>query len=91
MDDVNPFLEHETGPDAIAEAGQRFLTLKYGSKRKETLDKLRFDMFAQSLIKTNFNLAYLPPTKEAARQHCFRAYLQVQMWLGNQMEPLERV
>ena len=60
----------------------------YGGKTGDTLNELRFHLFAKSLVKSNFNLASLPPTMEAARQHCFRVYMQVQMWLGNQMNPL---
>lgn len=60
----------------------------YGGKENETLNDLRFRLFEKSIIKSNFNLASLPPTFEALRQHCFRTYLQVQMWLGNEIDPL---
>lgn len=32
-------------------------------------------------------LACLPPTSAAAQQHLFRVYYQVQVWLGNKMNP----
>lgn len=31
----------------------------------------------------------LPPTFEAAQQHLFRVYYQIQKWLGNELNPLD--
>lgn len=88
LEEIKPFFEHDTKAEAIAEAGLRFLTTLYGGRAGDTLDKLRFELFSRALVKSKFNLASLPPTSEAARQHCLRTYLQVQMWLGHQMDPL---
>lgn len=85
---IKPFFEHNSQAESISEAGLRFLTMLYGGKAGDTLDKLRFDLFSKAFIKSKFNLASLPPTSEAAHQHCLRTYLQVQMWLGQQMDPL---
>ena len=81
-------MRKDAHPDIIADAGQKFLVALYGGESDDTLNGLSFQLFAKSIVKTKFNLASLPPTLEAARQHCLRAYLQVQMWLGNQMNPL---
>lgn len=39
------------------------------------------------MYKSKFNLASLPPTKAAARQHSFRTYHQVQQWYGAKKNP----
>lgn len=39
--------------------------------------------------RTAIKLECLPPTAEAARQHFYRVYLQVQNWLGNELSPEE--
>lgn len=33
-------------------------------------------------LKSNFDLAKLPPTSDAAHQHLLRVYHQIQAWLG---------
>ena len=35
------------------------------------------------------NLSNLPPTEDAATQHLYRVYLQVQKWLSNDLLPTE--
>lgn len=50
---------------------------------------LRYEIFALFLTKSTFNLASLPPTEEAARQHSLRTYLQVQAWKSNPLDPLQ--
>lgn len=82
------FMSKDAHPDSLLDAGQKFLVALYGGKSGETLNVLRFQLFAKSLLKTNFNLASLPPTPEAAHQHCLRTYLQVQTWLGYELNPL---
>jgi len=43
----------------------------------------------KSLLPTSFKLEALPPTNAAARQHSFQAYLTVQQWKGNKLNPVE--
>lgn len=40
----------------------------------------------KSKLRSNFDLAKLPPTSEAAYEHLFRVYLQIQTWLGNKLD-----
>ena len=53
------------------------------------LDDLRYINYkrqasSKSLTaKTGFELKALPPTSDAAKYHSYRAYYQVQQWLGN--------
>src|ERR1700761_7518186 len=73
----------------IEEAGILFLVAVYRGKRGDvSLDSLRFELFSKILVRNNFQLASLPHTNDAALQHSLRTYLQVQMWSGNPMEPL---
>lgn len=69
-------------PDIIADAGEKILARMYGGKSSTCLNVLRYDGFARSITKSKFNIAGLPPTKAAAAQHSYRAYHQVQQWLG---------
>lgn len=50
-----------------------------------TLNQLRFQKYQLAKIKSSFILANLPPTEGAAEQHCYRAYYQLQTWLGNEL------
>lgn len=61
----------------------QILIALYGGTPGQSLHELRYDCFARSMTKSKFNLASLPPTKAAARQHSFRSYHQVQQWLDN--------
>ena len=84
---MSVFNDRFAEPEAIAKAGEIFLLALYGADRNvETLDKLRFYMYnrtigLQSLSKV-IQLARLPPTSAAARQHSFRTFHQVQQWFG---------
>ncbi|KAG5879205.1 hypothetical protein JTB14_030164 [Gonioctena quinquepunctata] len=78
----DPTAEH----DEIDDAGEKMLAALYGGKPGVTLNSLRYTGFTRYVTKSKFNLASLPPTKAAARQHSLRAYQQVQWWLGYKKE-----
>ena len=50
------------------------------------MDLIRLTKFEQSVIKSKKTVPIhkLPPTTSAAKYHSFRAYYQVQVWLGNE-------
>ncbi|GBL96754.1 hypothetical protein AVEN_111882-1 [Araneus ventricosus] len=73
----------------IVDTGQRLLVALYGGKDDNTLNSLKFQLFTKLFVKANFNLVSLPLTLEAARKHCFRAYLQIQVWLDQVMNQLK--
>lgn len=50
-----------------------------------TLNELRFQNYQAATVKKSFKLKKLPPTEGAAIQHCYRAYYQLQTWLGNKL------
>lgn len=72
------FLDPNATPEQVAEAGESFLVSLYGGNYKtQNLNDLRFQLFARAAAKTNFNLARLPPTQDAARFHSLRTHNQV--------------
>lgn len=93
QDIVSIFLDENANGNNIDNAGQLFITTLYADKYEEimSLDKLRYQLFAKSLMKKSFNLNYLPPTQAAARQHSLRTYHQIQMWIGNEKNLLDGV
>lgn len=47
-----------------------------------SLNDLRYLHFSKAKLKTKFSLESLPPTEGAAKQHAFRVFYQIQLWLG---------
>ena len=87
---VKVFQDESADSDTIAAAGEQFLTTLYGAHQKNiSLDVLRYQHFIRSATRNKFNLASLPPTAAAARQHSLRTYHQVQTWIGNYKNPEE--
>ncbi|GBM33104.1 hypothetical protein AVEN_9645-1 [Araneus ventricosus] len=83
------FKNPNADPEIIAEAGERFLLELYGysdvkSKKSMSLNDYRYKCFTKSAYKSKFNVASLPPTETATRQHSFRTYHQVQQCYGNE-------
>jgi hypothetical protein len=73
--------------------GERFLLAMYGLSTYSSLNEARYFRFirltSKSSLRSNFDLAKLSPTSEAAYQHLLRVYLQVQWWLDNPLQPTE--
>ena len=87
------FSDPKADPSAVADAGKHFLLAMFGAKNTEDLDSFRYLCYLKAIAKQSihslFNLATLPPTSAAARQHSFRTYHQVQQWLNEKKNPLE--
>lgn len=86
---LNVFRERNVSQDVISRAGEQLFLALYGGDLNGNLNELRYQKFARSITKSKINLANLPPTKSAAQQHALRVYHQVQMWLGNSLDPKE--
>ena len=86
------FSDPKADPIAVANAGKHFLLAIFGAKNTENLDSFRYQCYLKAIAKQSihslFNLAALPPTSDAARQHSFRTYHQVQQWLNEKKNPL---
>lgn len=54
-----------------------------------SLNKLRYKQYVTSAYKVTCNIATLPPTEAAARQHSLRVFHQIQqwLWLGTEKNP----
>ncbi|CAG9761611.1 unnamed protein product [Ceutorhynchus assimilis] len=77
--------------DEIGAAGEQVIAALYAGSllRSSSLNEIRFKLFTKSLVQNNFNLATLPATEEAARLHSMRAFLQVNLWNGHDMDPVQ--
>lgn len=89
VDCAEVFKESTSTPQAVITNGIRFLLSVYGAPKKiKCLDKFRYLSFVKNTHnKKRVQLACLPPTSAAAHQHLFRVYYQVQVWLGNKLNP----
>lgn len=67
----------------------KIISLLYYNKKEGKLNEHRFQHFKRSTSRSSFSLESLPPTEGAAKQHGFRVYLQLQAWLGNEMEVID--
>ena len=79
------FSHYNASADEIAAAGEYFIVILYGGSEKDSLDTLRYRKYMRTIAKQSvhatFDLATLPPTSAAARQHSLRVYHQVQQWM----------
>lgn len=71
-----------------------FLSALYGAPEAVVaLDKHRHHCFMKAVAKcpinTQLQLASLPPTSAAAKEHSMRVFHQVQNWLGNDLAASE--
>ena len=73
--------------EIVFENGLKCVLALYNAPRNVLCsDKYRYICFSKAVLKKkSVNLASLPPTADAARQHLFRVYLQVQKWLSNDL------
>ncbi|KAK2721509.1 hypothetical protein QYM36_003708 [Artemia franciscana] len=76
--------------DDIVAAGERALLILYGCPDVSNLDTARKLIFHRkvSTATTFVHPQELPPTQAAAKYHSLRFYCQVQIWLGNPVDPL---
>lgn len=79
------FYQKNAEKKTIAEHGLKLIGSIYKSKKNIDLNELRFENYRAATGKSSFKLEKLPPTKDAAIQHCYRAYFQLQSWLGNEL------
>ena len=87
---VQVFNDEQASSDDVAAASEAFLCVVYGRKTGDNLDAKRHQLHLRTIAKqkvcAKFDLATLPPTSAAARQHSFMVYYQVQQWHGVQLQ-----
>lgn len=93
IEHIKIFNRPDEDADKLITVGENFIMRLYGNTAKnvKTIDELRFYRYntitACRNLHGNFELASLPPTKDAAKYHIMRAYYQIQKWIGNQLNP----
>ena len=88
---LHTFSNAASSQQQVQKAGETFLLKLYGASSCESLDQFRYIAYKKAIKKTplssTFQLATLPPTSAAAKQHSFRTYLTVQQWMGRPLQP----
>ncbi|KAE8740861.1 hypothetical protein FOCC_FOCC013607 [Frankliniella occidentalis] len=83
---VSVFNNPSATREEIAAAGEEFFVALYGGKKGAGLNRTRYlsykKMVARKKLTAKFVLESLPPTADAAHQHSYRVFLQVQAWRG---------
>ena len=86
------FYEKNASSEKIASNAYKLIIDLYSNKAEKkliekssnfSLHDLRYLHFCKAKTKTKFALETLPPTQGSAKQHAFRVYYQLQLWLGN--------
>lgn len=86
---IRTFYLENADKKTIFESGLKCLLYLYKApKAVKCINVLRYVTFSKALVKlTPVNLANLPPTSDAAQQHFYRVYYQVQLWLSKTISP----
>lgn len=92
-EDILIFNCSTTSKTDLCNVGERIFLHFYSNPVADNLNEERYHCYKKIISKqglgSNFDLSYLPPTKEAAAEHIFRVYLQIQFWKGNNLNPEE--
>jgi hypothetical protein len=87
---VSTFYREGSTADEVAAAGEKIIKGMYGAtKATQDLDSYRYECFLKCVAGKTSQLASLPPSEAAARQHSFRAFFQIQTWLGKRCDPVK--
>lgn len=95
LNQIMEFYNPNASRENLIKAGTDIVKNLYAPCLQETKDeeislkKLRYLCYRKRTDKSSFNLAALPPTDESAEQHFYRTYYQVQLWMGNDLDPLQ--
>lgn len=91
MDHASPFMDEAQTHESVKKHGQAALEILYNCKSGNSLDFERASRFSSKVASRSAYLPpeSLPPTADSATYHSYRAYHQVQAWLGNYLDPHE--
>ena len=89
IDCAKVFEEIDSSPQTIITKGIRFLLAVYGAPKKiDCIEKYIYLTFVKNTWnKKQVQLSCLPSTSASTYQHLYRAFYQIQAWLGNQLNP----
>nr|XP_018912069.1 PREDICTED: uncharacterized protein LOC109040547 [Bemisia tabaci] len=81
---IKIFNDANATAESVSNAGHKFILYLYGYTGSEeiSINELRYKCFIKTAFRSKQNLAALPPTEQALKQHSLRTYHQVQMWRG---------
>lgn len=75
------FLKQDAPKEELFDIGFKCILKWYGANKVQKLNDFRFILYnkiiSRQKLAANFNLAVLPPTEEAAKEHILRVYFQV--------------
>lgn len=86
------FYKNDATKDQIARNACTLIRNLYSSKAEKnliqksnhfSLNDLHYLHYTKAKVKPNFAFETLPPSEGAAKEHAFRTYYQLQLWLGN--------
>lgn len=91
---MKPFYKSKINPEILANNAFKIVANMYSTitDRKQikklgkdgiNLHDLRFVQFSRYSLKSKCKLENLPPTEGALRQHAFRTYFQLQIWINH--------
>src|SRR6218665_1449198 len=90
---LDTFTNNRSTHSEVKTAGETFILKLYRAKNCASLDEYRHIAYKRAIgrssLSSTFQLASLPPTSAAAKQHSFRTYLAVQEWMGNTLPPTD--
>ena len=84
---MNLFLNSDSTHEEIQRAGESFLLKLYGASKCASLCYKK--AVTKTYLSSSSQLATLPPTSAAAKQHSFRTYFTVQEWIGRSLQPTD--
>ena len=88
------FNDPTSSPDSVSSVDELLLVTLYGApKTTKCLNVHRHRRFMKAVpicpVQSKIQLAALPPTSAAAKEHSLSVYHQVQMWLEVELPPTE--
>ncbi|KAG1677542.1 hypothetical protein GQR58_013879 [Nymphon striatum] len=90
---LETFTNNGSTHEEVKRARETFVLKLYGASNYESLDKYRHIAYKRAIgrssLSSSFQLASLPPTSAAAKQHSYRTYHTVQEWMGITLPPTE--
>lgn len=82
IDEVDAFMQPDATHKEVASAGIKCPAALYDGDLTTVYPHSGTELFVWSAATVKVQSARLPPTEDAAAQHSYRIYLQVQTWLG---------
>ena len=85
---VNIFHAEHSTKNEIGKYGCEAMKILYkvrGIREDMSLNCLRYTQFRTLAVKNKVDLPSLPPTEAATIQHAYRVYIQIQEWLGREL------